>query len=82
MVQILPHLKVDLGTIYTRVHSPIAHVFTIAGLRSLSQGLHRPVTPFVCQRLAEVCVRFACVDWLIADVGQTVATASFRDVRS
>ena len=46
MVQILPHPKVDLGTIYTRVHSPIAHVFTIAGLRSLSEGLDRPVTPF------------------------------------
>ena len=38
--------------LYVRVHSPHAHVFTIAGLRSLSKDLDRPNTPFV-ERLAE-----------------------------
>ena len=78
MVQILPHPKADLGTIYTRVHSPIAHVFTIAGLRSLSEGLDRPVTPFV---KGESGLR-ALIDQSLMSVRLWRSTASFCDVRS
>ena len=36
----------------SRVHSPHVHVFAIAGLRSLFEDLHRPMTPFICRRIA------------------------------
>ena len=48
MVQILPQLQVDLGTVCLSSQPPYAHIFTIAALHLLSEGLDRPVTPFVC----------------------------------
>ena len=41
-----------IWVLYVRVHSPHAHVFTTAGLRSLSEDLDRPVIPFVCRRIS------------------------------
>ena len=40
MVQILPHIQVDLGT-ECPSSQPHAHIFTIADLGSLSKGLGR-----------------------------------------
>ena len=59
---------------YVRVHSLPAHVFTIAGLRSPSEDLDRPIAPSICRRINWGCVRSVCADWLIANVSHTLAT--------
>ena len=44
--------EVELSTVYVRVHSPHAHVFTIAGLDSRSEDLDSSTTPSVCQTIS------------------------------
>lgn len=46
-----PHFK-WIWVPYVRFHGTYAHVFTIAGLHSLSEDLDRPMTPFVCRRIS------------------------------
>ena len=67
-VRILPHVQLDLGTVYPSSQSPRARF-----LRSLSEDLDRPVIPFVCGRISWRCVTSACAYWLIANVSHTLA---------
>ena len=49
---------------YIHVHSPYAHVFTTAGLNSLSEDPERSKTPFARRRISWSCVGSACAVWL------------------